>query len=642
MLEKLNQILNIKFETTEDLLDHFRKVLPYRTRGYHQDEIGPIIPENTSEKANKFLNRSFDLGGYTMEMQDKLNWYATPTGDLEWNGGFVRQGHFVVMANEYVKTRDERFAAEIIVQMIDYAETMPVFDPTGKPYLEYKQSTWRPFEAAARVGETWPETLGKIICAESMTGDLFAKILWSIYEHACFIRIHHWKTGNHAVGEVAALGITSVFYSEFKEATNWRNYAVDFLMNMWNKQFHKDFYTNEMSGGYHWVAMRSFFAFYEVAKKNDFEELFPKLYVDRLIQASYAELYQDKPDYSIPITNDSSSNSNRKAQLERIYKLFGIEEIKYRLTEGNEGNKPEFTSYFFPESRVGFMRNSWNLDANYLFFDMGRWGDNHMNEDQLNIELSAYGRNFLINCGRWRYTTSPDVDWLDEARYFKTTASYNSLIIDGQSQLPGDAQGFMHINEDYDYAKGTFDAGYGNKNYNNNSGTSFEKGEEVTSASKLSGITHTREVIFVKPSFWIVRDSVDTIDEHEAEVIFHFREGDLQSIDNAIFTKFDDSNLIVKSTSDNDLKFKTFKGSKSPFRGWHCPYYDQIIEAPELSIKQKGSGTLVFNTLLYPVRGIVDEVPSFKATEEGYIVSYKGSITEVKIDIEGKCLITHK
>ena len=637
MIKKLNQVLTKQFETTDELLAHFREVLPYRTRGYHQDEIGPIIPENTSEKANKFLNRVFDLGGYTMEMKDGLNWYATPTGDLEWNGGFVRHGHLVVMANEYVKTGDERFAAEIINQMIDYIENVPVFDPEGKPYLEYKQSTWRPFEAAARMGETWPEALGKIINSESMTGDLFAKILLSVYEHACFIRIHHWKTGNHAVGEVAALGITSVFYSEFKEAENWRNYAVDFLMGMWEHQFHKDYYTNEMSGGYHWVAMRSFFAFYEVGKKNGYEEIFPQLYVDRLIQASYAELYQEKPDYSIPITNDSSSKSNRKAQLERIYNLFGLEEIKYRLTEGKEGVKPEHTSYFFNESRVGIMRENWKTDAKYLFFDMGRWGDNHMNEDQLNIELSAYGRNFLINCGRWRYTTSPDVDWLEQARYFKKTAAYNSLIVDGYSQLPGDADGFMVTKEDYDYAKGVFDAGYGLNNYNNNSGTTFEKGEEVTAAHKLSDITHTREVIFVKPGFWIMRDTVDTVEEHEPELIFHYREGDVVKKEDAFVTTFEDANLILKTVSDKSLNTVIYKGSEEPFRGWHCPYYDQRIPAPEVGIKQKGSGKLVFHTLLFPVLGEVNEIPELQVVEDGYVVTYNNTTWNVKVGEDGAC-----
>jgi hypothetical protein len=633
--------MNLEFDNLDELLAYYQKELPKRTKGYHQDEIGPIIPENTSEKANKFVNRVFDLGDYTVEMKDEINWYATPTGDLEWNGGFVRHGHFVVMANEYMRTGEEKFAKEVIAQMLDYIENVPVYDPEGKPYLEYKKSTWRPFEAAARVGETWPEALGKIINAKSMTGEAFGKILLSIYEHGEFIRKHHWKTGNHAVGEVASLGIVTIFYAEFKKAEAWRNYAIEFLMNMWENQFHADYYTNEMSGGYHWVAMRSFFAFYEVGKNNGYEELFPKLYVDRLIAAAYAELYQEKPDYSIPITNDSSSKTNRKEQLKRIYRLFGLEEINYRLSECLKGKKPKDTSHFFKDSRVGIMRSDWTSQANYLFFDMGRWGDNHMNQDQLNIELSAYGRNFLTNCGRWRYTTSPDVSWIKKAEYFKTTAAYNSLIIDGNSQVPGDANGYMTISETYDFAEGIFNAGYESINYKKGDfgpgfeTLAYEKGEAISEAS----IVHTRQVVFVKPKFFIIRDIVETANEHEAELIFHYREGDLSLVEGAIVTEFEDANLVVKCIGEAPLSVDIYKGSEEPFRGWHCPYYDKMEKAPELSIKQKGAGQIVFNTLLFPILGQVEDMPTFEIIDDKYVVTYQNVTYRIEIGKDGKCKI---
>ncbi len=636
MLTKIQSILNIEINSLDELLAHFKEVLPRRTRGYHQDEIGPIIPENTSEKANLFLNRIFDLGGYTVDCSKKLDWYATPNGDLEWNGGFVRQGHFVVMANEYVKTKDERFVKEIISQMHHYIDNMPVYDPVGKPYLDYKKSTWRPFEAAARVGETWPEALGKIIESDSITGEDFAKILISIYDHLVFVREHHWKTGNHAVGEVASLGIATIFFSEFKESEQWRTYSVEFLLGMWDELFHKDGYTNEMSDGYHWVAMRCFFAFYEVGKKNGYENIFPSIYVDRLVSASYAELYQEKPDYSIPITNDSSSKSNRKEQLERIYNLFGLEEIKYRLTEGKEGKKPEFTSYFFDESRIGLMRSDWTEKANYLFFDMGRWGENHMNEDQLNIEVSSFGRNILINCGRWRYTTSPGTPtWLEKAKYFKSTASYNSLIIDGYSQVPGDATGFMVSKENYDYAEGVFASGYGTKNYEMTNAI----GAKATSDFTIEGVTHNRKVIFVDKRFWLLIDTVESDEEHEAEIIFHYREGDLLKKDGAIVTNFDKSNLILKTIDENIDSIEIYKGSEEPIRGWHCPYYDQIEMAPEVSIKKKGKGEITFNTLLMPIENEVCEIPRYKLVDNKHIVEFDNKKYIVEIFEDGICNI---
>ncbi len=636
MLKKIQSVLNIDINSLDELLVYFKDVLPKRTSGYHQDEIGPIIPEDTPEKANLFLNRVFELGGYTVNASSKLDWYATPNGDLEWNGGFVRHGHLVVMANEYLRTKDDKFAKEIISQMLDYIDNVPVYDPIGKLYLDYKKSTWRPFEAAARVGETWPEVLGKIIQSDAITSNDFAKILLSIHEHLVFIKEHHWKTGNHAVGEVAALGIATIFFSEFNESDHWRNYSVEFLVNMWDELFHKDGYTNEMSGGYHWVAMRSFFAFYEVGKKNGYEKIFPHIYIERLVSASYAELYQEKPDYSIPITNDSSSKSNRKEQLERIYNSFGLEEIKYRLTEGKEGKKPKFTSYFFDESRVGIMRSDWSKKANYLFFDMGRWGENHMNEDQLNIEVSSYGRNVLVNCGRWRYTTSPgSPSWIDKAKYFKSTAAYNSLLIDGYSQVPGDATGFMVVKENYEYAEGVFSEGYGTKNYE----MTNEIGAKATSDFTLKDITHKRKIIFVEKSFWIVVDTVKTVEEHEAEIIFHYKEGDLLQKDDAILTQFENSNLILKTIGDNIDSVKIYKGSEEPLRGWHCPYYDQIESAPEVSIKQRGKGIITFNTLIMPIENEINEIPSYKIIDKKHVVEFKNKKYDIEILKKGNCRI---
>ena len=91
-----------------------------------------------------------------------------------------------------------------------------------------------------------------------------------------FLRKEHWKTGNHATLEVAALGILAIFYQEFRERDAWLAYAVEFLDGMWPELFAEDGYSREMSGSYHWVAMRSFFTFYEVACNNGYEAPLPR------------------------------------------------------------------------------------------------------------------------------------------------------------------------------------------------------------------------------------------------------------------------------------------------------------------------------------------------------------------------------
>ena len=277
-MDDVNSIMSKKFNSKRELLEYYRKVLPERVGEYHQEEVGPVMHHDKPGEAAKFLNGIFHLGQASVEMKDEIDWFAAPNGDLEWNGGLVRHGYFTLLAREYQETGDERYAEVVIEHMINYIERVPPFEPEGKPYLEYKKSTWRPFEVAARSAETWPEALSRVICSPAMTPERWLKILYSIHEHGKFLQKHHWRTGNHAALEVSALGILGIFYREFKEAEYWRSYSVENLMKLWKELFEDDGYTKEMSGGYNWVAIRSYFSLYEVAKNNGFEYMFPDAY----------------------------------------------------------------------------------------------------------------------------------------------------------------------------------------------------------------------------------------------------------------------------------------------------------------------------------------------------------------------------
>lgn len=635
LLERINALVESPFESLEACLTHYQDVLPKRVGEYHQEEVGPTYHHNEPGEADRFVRKEFHLGQGTFDMSGGLDWYATATGDLEWNGGLVRHGYFMLLADEYVKTGKEIYAETIVEHILHYIENVPPFEPEGKPYLEYKKSTWRPFEAAGRAAETWPEALAKIINSPAMAAEAWAKILLSVHEHSVFLRKEHWKTGNHATLEVAAVGIIAVFYQEFKERDAWLDYAVNFLDGMWSDLFAEDGYSREMSGSYHWVAMRSFFTFYEVACNNGYAQLFPASFRERLILNSYAELYQDKPDGSTPISNDSSSDINRHEQLTRIDKLFNLSAVSYFLSGATKGDEPETVSYFYPDSRVGIMRSDWGPQANYLYFDMGPWGDNHMNQDQLAIEVSAKGRHFLINGGKWRYTTSdPDAEWMGLAKYFKATASYNCVLVNGYGQIFGDAEGTMKISYDYDYADGIFKEGFGEEVPGRDETLFRERGLSTLMENRLPGVTHRRQVFFVRPHGWVVRDTIEGPGVKSAEQLWHFYEGSIKPVagnDQVWATQFDDSNLIVMTKASGPQSAAVFEGQDEPFfAGWHCPYYDVIRPSPELRFTQKGSEKLVFHTLLWPVDGPVEDIPAFDIGDGSYKITAGNKTIKIK------------
>ncbi|MEZ5278446.1 MAG: heparinase II/III family protein [Opitutaceae bacterium] len=638
--QRLNALLESPFASLDACLAHYREVLPKRVGDYHQEEVGPVYHHDAEGEADLFVRKIFHLGEGTLDMSAGLDWYATATGDLEWNGGLVRHGYFMLLAGAYRKTGSEIYAETIVEHMLHYIENVPPFDPAGKPYLDYKKSTWRPFEAAGRAAETWPEALAAIINSPAMTPEAWARILISIHEHAVFLRKEHWKTGNHATLEVAALGIIAVFYQEFRERDSWLHYAVDFLDGMWPELFAEDGYSREMSGSYHWVAMRSFFSFYEVACTNGFAGLFPDRFRERLIRNSYAELYQDKPDGSTPVSNDSSSSINRRPQLERIHRLFDLPEVGFFLRGSGADDSPSTTSWFYPDSRVGIMRSDWSPRARYLYFDMGPWGDNHMNQDQLSIEVSALGRHFLINGGKWRYTTSdPHADWMPLARYFKATASYNCVLVNGYGQVFGDADGRMVTTDRFDYADGIFKAGFGEEVPGRDETLFRERGLSTRMENRLPGVTHRRQVFFAKPHGWIVRDTIEGPGVTRVDQLWHFFEGPVRALDEsaaAWATDFPDSNLIVQSLTEGETSAQVYEGQRSPFfAGWHCPYYDQLRPAPELRCTVRGEERIVIHTLLLPVGGRVSAPPRFSYSNGEYSVRHDSLEFRVHAPLDG-------
>lgn len=640
-IQEINALLSNSFESAEELLAFYQKELPGRIGNFRLDEVGPIMSIGSDEEVAGYLEQRFSFNGCMVEMPGKIDWYAAPDGDLEWNGGFVRQGYFMYLADRYEATGDEIYAETIISHMLDYIRSVPPYDPEGKPYLEYKKSTWRPFEAAGRAAENWPVALKKIISSKAMTAERFAEIFCSIYEHTVFLRKHHWQKGNHACLEVAGLGVLSIFYQEFSEAEAWRKYAVEVLMSKIDEQFSDDGYTREMSGAYHWVAMRNFLAFYLVAKNNGMEDIFPDTYKNVIYRAAWAEFYQQKPDYSLPVTNDSNVTTRHQMQLELLKTVIDQDVVDYRLCNGKKGKAPEHVSYFYPDAKLAVMRSDWSKDALYASFDMGPWGINHMNEDQLNLEVSAYGRNLLVNSGRWRYTTSPGISWLSRAQYFRNTPSYNSVICDGMGQAPGDADGFMLITEAFDYAKGTFNSGYGKESETQT--VSKEPGSMENRESFVTDVTHIREVFFAKKEgFFLVRDTMNSKEEHRYTQIWHMADGTMKKCQNGYLSEFEDANLVILQLNQPEMEY--FCGSEEPFKGWNCPSYDHMVPAPEVDVHLSGTGPVVFETLLFPVKGKADaeHLPEFKkiVSDEGvvYTVSVGRKTTSVLAGEQWKLL----
>ncbi len=596
----------------ENAFQFYRRELGNRIPDDIAEELGPVMQQKREDLAEKYVRNIFCLGEHCIDFGASPDWTFAPEGDLEWTCTLSRHHQLEELAWKYRDTQDEKYAETGISQILGWISRVPKPDlpdaafreMLGERYLKIKRSNWRTLETGFRIGETWLLALKYFIHSRLMTPEKFAVIMDSIHEQARYLRGCHWTKGNHSILETSFLAVCAMIFRELPEAGEWLEHCVSFLMSARGREFRPDGYSRENSGGYRWVMVRGYFNMYRTAEINGMSDIFPGDFRSWLEHVCKAELYHLKPDFSVPVTNESNSGTTRKTQLERIREAFGDREIQYFLSRGRNGSQPLLSSYFYPDTGLAVMRSDWSEEALYLNFDMGAKGG-HCIGDQLSVEVSAFGRNFLVNGGRWRYTTSAgDLDWMRQAEYFKSSASCNTVTPAGYTQVIGNARGNMKISEKSDVAEGSFREGY-------------------TNGGQTVEIFHRRLVYFRKRDFWIVRDVIDGNGKIPVELLWHFApENDVELLPehNCAVTRNRDVNLVVMLLPPVNFKFELFRGSENPIRGWHCPEYSNKVPAYELVVSQ--TGPCVFETLIFPVSGKVKKLPEFKKSQNEYIIKY--------------------
>ncbi|MBM4050317.1 MAG: hypothetical protein FJ279_34915, partial [Planctomycetes bacterium] len=184
-------------------------------------------------------------------------------------------------------------------------------------------------------------------------------------------------------------------------------------------------------------------------------------------------------------------------------------------------------------------------------------------------------------------------------RYILSARSHNTVMVDGLEQnrrsQPRDTfvvkkplEGQYALGEDFDYAWGVYNEGYGPKNDRS--------------------VTHTRKVLFVKPEFWLVTDFLTASDdrEHRYESLFHF-DTDLAEVDAAtksVATRIPGGpNLALVPLATDGLDVSIVKGQEKPVvQGWLPAggFKCRPIAAPIFT--KSGKGTTVMAYVFYPMQ----------------------------------------
>ena len=510
-------------------------------------------------RADDALKHVLHFNGKTYQLGTKIDWASNQedhgeSATKEWNAVLNRHFFFHDLAAAYGDTRDPRYAAEIVALAQDWIADSPplMFSSGNSPY----HHAWETLNTAIRAADSWPDALFRTADAPAWTPEALCTFVKSLVHHARHLM--RWPSkGNWLTEESKAIATVGILFPEFREAETWRRTGIARLYEQMDQEVYPDGIEDELALGYNLWVLSNYAAVLELAALNGRRAEIPADYQSRLERMYNYVLYAMAPNGQVHGLNDSWS-SDPRAILKQGFAYFPQrQDFLWGATQGAQGRMPEQVSYAFPYAGHYALRSGWDRDARLLFLDAGPFGAGHQHEDKLTFFMDAHGREWITEGGVYMYDASR---W---RRYVLSTRAHNTVRVDGQDQnrrivpdsyvLPYPFQPLANpwiSRPDFDYVAGVYDDGYGPKG--------------------AIRARHRREIIFVKPDYWII---VDTLDPdggatHDWETIFHVNASDAEVEGTHVWAVAGGKRLDIFGCGP-DLTLKVVKGlKKEPVQGW--------------------------------------------------------------------------
>lgn len=604
----------------EALLEHYRQI----ERSWVVETLDALTYEEALPVARQLLVDSINLHDVPAQIPRTASagwqWdYTGPEQDDEF--GYSLNGHAYLPALLVAWQKDGQTAyAEAFDRIIrDWVVHHPlppagdsvylVLDPSlSIDYRDIGEVEWRTLEGGRRLGAAWPQLFYGFQSAEAFSPAGRLLMLASIAEQSNFLRQYHKRGHNWTTMEMNGLALAGLAFPEFKAAGDWADYALDIMSQEINRQVYPDGVQTEVSTKTQWVALRRF-----ESVANNFQRAGRKMapaYLQR-VEEMYSYLaYAMRPDGHQPLNNDSDREDLRPRVLLAADK-FDRPDWQWIATNGNRGAKPETgPTVVFPWAGIHVMRNGWDEDAHWAFFDTGPYGTGHQHRDKLHLSVAAYGKDLLVDGGRYTHQDYFSFDPTIWRGYFRSSFSHNVILVDGQGQNAGPDRAeepltapadYLH-RPGYDYARGAFDNGY----------------EQVEGKA-----VHSRSVLYLRDEYWLVLDQVETDRPRQLQVLWHYAP-DCEVVlegQSAVSINSDVPNLRILPIGRIDWAPSIVAGQEEPFiQGWYSANYGTKVPNPTLVYTADVSESVTFAWLLAPARGTVPKFEADLLERDGAVV----------------------
>ena len=408
-----------------------------------------------------------------------VDWECNPTPNhyAEWTWQLSRHHEWRCLGHCYRETGDERYAKGFVELMMSWCRQATC--PVDAPF--YHTKCWRTIEAGIRMTMNWHYAFYACIHSPHMTNHVITTFVRSLCDHGYRLRNFGSGGGNWRAMEMAGLSHIAMLFPFLREAEEWGKRAFSVLEAELDQQVYADGFQFELSTNYHDVIIINYHRVLAVAKAMGYP--IPPALSRKLLRLFELDIHVTCPDGRYPDINDGLRGELSYWCGLGLEYFPDHEAIRYFATHRKEGTPPPYTSVALPYSGLAFMRTGWGTEDLWCFFDGGDFGRGHQHEDKLNLLLSAFGKNLLVDAGNYAYDDSP------MRRFVLETRSHNCALVDDMGQnrrgryswrdepLDGYAGMKWHFSSPVDTAEGIYDQGYG---------------------PVFLPVTHTRKVILFK------------------------------------------------------------------------------------------------------------------------------------------------
>ena len=425
-----------------------------------------------------------------------------------------------------------------------------------------------------------------------------------------------FRAGNHQTRGMSALAVLSILLRDFEGTDRWMERAMLRLSEHLDKEINPDGFQFERSVHYHMSDINNYFYVYQLAKINQikveqkWEEQLRSLFVS-LAKIAY-------PDKSAPVLQDDTEipwgeKNDISGAMTLGYLLFENAEFGYfasdRVDERMywylsqsqveqlddiEQKKPSYGSLSFPDTHYYVMRQGWEASDKMMVVSAGLDKDkpDHQHGDMLGIQAMANGQVILPNY-QVRYS-------LKDFELFKNSMVKNVALVDDQLQ-----------GKEWTSNKGG--SGFGKFKMLPNpkvlawkSNDAFDLFIGEHDGFENVGVAYSRQVIYVKNDFWIVKDNFRSEKQHEYKQIWqgHYTNESNPNLIRATFPDAAGCDILQLRPSD-EIQHDGVRG-----KHWTV-------------MSKRGMNNFDFVTVIFPYTGYSNRIDEFATQTDlkGWLVN---------------------